>query len=56
MLLKTILLELGWKSLTFENTGFVLRHDTSNKIIAIMALHVDDILLAMDEENFPGGV
>ena len=53
MSLRTILLELGWKSLTFENAGFVLRDHRSNKIIAIMALHVDDILLAMDEENFP---
>ena len=53
MSLRTILLELGWKSLTFENAGFILRDAESNKVIAIMALHVDDILLAMDEENFP---
>ena len=53
MSLKTILLEIGWKSLTFENAVFILRDEKSKKIIAIMALHVDDILLAMDEQNFP---
>ena len=53
MSLRTILMEIGWKSLTFENAGFVLRDDKTNKVIAIMALHVDDILIAMDEENFP---
>ena len=53
MSLRTILLELGWKSLTFENAGFILRDSGSNRVIAIMVLHVDDILLAMDEENFP---
>ena len=53
MSLRTILIEIGWKPLTFENAGFILRDEGSKAIIAIMALHVDDILLAMDEENFP---
>ena len=39
--------------MTFENAGFIFRDKTSQEIIAVMALHVDDVLLAMDHGQFP---
>ncbi len=50
---KSILLEQGWKPLTFENAGFIFRDETSQSVVAIMALHVDDVLMAMDFSKFP---
>lgn len=49
MSLKIILLESGWKNLASENAGFVPRDEKINRIIAIMALHVGDILVAMED-------
>ena len=51
--IKGILLRLGWESLTFELAGFVLRDPTTKEVIAIFALHVDDVLIAWDEKKFP---
>ena len=50
---KGILLEQGWKPLTFENAGFIYRDEGSHEVVAIMALHVDDVLMAMDFSRFP---
>ena len=51
--IKGILLRLGWESLTFELAGFVLREPTSREVIAMLALHVDDVLIAWDEKKYP---
>ena len=51
--IKGILLRLGWESLTFELAGFVLRDPASKEVIAILALHVDDVLIAWDEKKYP---
>ena len=51
--IKGILLRLGWESLTFELAGFVLRDPTSKEVMAIFALHVDDVLIAWDEKKYP---
>eukprot|EP00913_Durusdinium_trenchii_P034973 g32715.t1 len=51
--IKGILLRLGWESLTFELAGFVLREPTNKEVIAILALHVDDVLIAWDEKKYP---
>ena len=51
--IKGILLRLGWESLTFELAGFVLRDPTSKEVMAILALHVDDVLIAWDEKKHP---
>ena len=50
---KGILLEQGWKPLTFENAGFIYRDEATQNVVAIMALHVDDVLMAMDFQSFP---
>ena len=50
---KGILLEQGWTPLTFENAGFIYRDEASKSVVAIMALHVDDVLMAMDFSSFP---
>lgn len=47
---RAIPMQLGWEPLTFENAGFIFRDKVPR---AIMALHVDDVLLAMDAETFP---
>ena len=49
MSLKIILLESGWKNLASENAGFVPRDEKISRIIAIMALHVGDTLVAMED-------
>ena len=51
--IKGILQRLGWESLTFELAGFVLRDPTNTEVIAILALHVDDVLIAWDEKKYP---
>ena len=48
---KSILTQLGWEALTFENAGFVYRFQ--GQVIGFMALHVDDVLLALDVSRFP---
>ena len=50
---KGILLEQGWRPLTFENAGFMYRDETTQEVVAVMALHVDDVLMAMDFQRFP---
>ena len=50
---KGILLEQGWKPLTFENAAFIYRDETTGDVVAMMALHVDDVLMAMDFQKFP---
>ena len=51
--IKGILRRLGWESLTFELAGFVLRDPTTRELIAILALHVDDVFIAWNEKKFP---
>ena len=54
--IKKVLLQLGWTSLTFEPAGFALRDEGSQKIIALLALHVDDVLICWNETEFPQSV
>ena len=52
--IKGFLLRLGWESLTFVLAGFVLRDPASKEVIAILALHFDDVLIAWDEKEVSG--
>ena len=42
-----------WESRTFELAGFALRDQATKEMIAILALRVDDVLIAWDEKKYP---